>query len=129
MWIYQIPAYAPVPDLSAGDELPLTNLGPYDENGNPNPAGGIFIRVTNTNPSQLPRAGTPTTGPFIADDNHDASISDDGSVIAFVSTRDLVPPGNAFPDDNDEIFTYVRSSGLLGAGNNHSARPSLQSDL
>ena len=89
MWIYQIPAYDPVADLSAGDELPLTNLGPYNEDGTP--TDGAFIPVTNTDPSQLPRPGTPTTGPFVADDNHDASISDNGNVIAFVSTRDLVP--------------------------------------
>ena len=101
MWLYQIPAYAPVADLSAGDEIPVTNL-----------AGGTFIRVTNTDASQTPRGGTTFVGPFIADDNHDASISDDGNVIAFVSTRDLVPAvGNAFPtDDNDEIFTYIRNT-------------------
>jgi len=114
MWIYQIPVYAPVADLSAGEEQPLTDLSPYDENGNP--TDGMFIRVTNTDPSQLPRPGTPTTGPFVADDNHDASISDDGNVIAFVSTRDLVPAiGNPYPtEDNDEIFTFVRSQNLLG---------------
>lgn len=114
MWLYQIPNYAAVDDLSAGDELPLTNLAPYDENGNP--TTGTFIRVTNTDPSQLPRAGTGTTGPFIADDNHDASISDDGGVIAFVSTRDLVPAiGNPYPtEDNDEIFTFVRATATLG---------------
>ncbi|MGH7784826.1 MAG: hypothetical protein ACREO5_13415, partial [Candidatus Binatia bacterium] len=104
VWLYQIPAYAPVADLSAGDELPLTNL-----------SGGNFIAVTNTDPSQLPIAGTLTTGPFIADDNHDASISDDGGVLAFVSTRDLVSGGNSGPpanprQDNDEIFTYSRSA-------------------
>ena len=101
MWLYEIPAYAEVADLSAGDELPVTNL-----------AGGTFVRVTNTDPSQLPRAGTLDTGPFIADDNHDASINDDGSVTAFVSTRDLVTcVGNSFPtDDNDEIFTYIQGA-------------------
>ena len=105
IWLYQIPAYADVPNLAAGDEVAFTQL-----------AGGNFIRVTNTDPSQLPRPGTGTTGAFVADDNHDVSINDDGSVIAFVSTRDLVPAvGNAFPaEDNDEIFTYVRSSGTLG---------------
>lgn len=105
MWLYQIPINAAVADLSAGDEIPLTNL-----------AGGTFIRVTNTDASQLPRAATTTTGAFVADDNHDASISDNGSAIAFVSTRDLVPAvGNAYPlEDNDEIFTYVRTSALLG---------------
>src|SRR6185369_16285019 len=55
------------------------------------------------------------SGAFIAEDNHDPTISDDGGVIAFVSTRDLVPSvGNAFPnDDNDEIYTYVRASNTL----------------
>ena len=108
MWIYQIPAYAPVANLSDGDEIPLTDL-----------TGGAFIQVTNTKPSQLPRGGTTTTGPFIADDNHDASINDDGNVLAFVSTRDLVstvgnpgPPANP-RQDNDEIFTYIRGTAAL----------------
>ncbi|MEJ7624627.1 MAG: hypothetical protein WKF34_11605 [Pyrinomonadaceae bacterium] len=105
MWLYQIPNVTAVASLSAGDELPVTNL-----------AGGTFIRVTNTDPSQLPLPGSNTTGPFVADDNHDASISDDGGVVAFVSTRDLVPAvGNVFPaDDNDEIFTFVRATSTLG---------------
>jgi hypothetical protein len=104
MWLYQVPSFGPAPPLSSGDEVPFTELG-----------GGTFIRVTNTDPSQLPRGATATTGAFVAEDNHDASISDDGSVIAFVSTRDLVPlVGNAFPsEDNDEIFTFVRPSGTL----------------
>ncbi|HBR56086.1 MAG TPA: hypothetical protein DEA22_01225, partial [Blastocatellia bacterium] len=61
MWLYQIPGFAPA-DLTAGEELPLTNL-----------AGGLFIRVTNTPASRLPIPSTDTTGAFIADDNHDAS--------------------------------------------------------
>jgi hypothetical protein len=102
MWMYQIPAYAPVPDLSTGAEIPYVDL-----------STGTFIAVTNTDPSQLPRAGTAVSGAYIADDNHDASISDDGRVIAFASTRDLVPSvGNPYPaEDNDEIFTFVRSGG------------------
>jgi hypothetical protein len=104
MWLYEIPVYVPVTDLSAGDEVPRVEL-----------TGGTFMRVTNTLPSQLPRPATSTTGAFVADDNHDVSISDDGSVIAFGSTRDLVPAvGNAYPAaDNDEIFTYVRTTGTL----------------
>ncbi len=104
VWMYQIPAYAPVANLSLGDEIPFVEL-----------AGGTFIRATNTIPSQLPLPATSTSGAYIADDNHDASISDDGSVIAFGSTRDLVPAvGNAFPaEDNEEIFTFVRTSGTL----------------
>ena len=105
MWLYQIPAYSNV-DLSAGDEIPFTNL-----------SGGTFVRVTNTVPSALPQAGTTLSPPFFADDNHDASVNDDGNVIAFVSTRNLVPSvGNdpATAEDNDEIFTYVRGSATLG---------------
>jgi hypothetical protein len=114
MWIYQIPAYTDVPDLANGDELPVTNLAPFNADGSP--TGGTFIRVTNTAPSQLPVPGSPTTNPGVAADNHDASISDDGHALAFVSTRDLVPsignpgPTTGDPDgqDNDEIFTAIR---------------------
>lgn len=104
MWLYEIPPYPPVANLSTGEEIPFTNL-----------AGGTFTRVTNTIPSQFPRPGSPLSQPYIADDNHDASINDDGNVLAFGSTRDLVPTvGNAFPaEDNDEIFTYVRSAAAL----------------
>ncbi len=114
IWMYRIPDVAPVADLSAGDEVAFTNLAPYSADGTANP-GATFVRVTNTDPSQLPRPGSAITTPFIADDNHDASINDDGSIIAFGSTRDLVPGvGNAFPaEDNDEIFTYVRASATL----------------
>ncbi len=99
MWLYEIPA-APAADLTSGAELPITDL-----------SGGTFIRVTNTAPSRLPFAGTATNPPVIADDNRDASINDNGNVIAFVSNRDLVTTvGNASPNANDEIFTYVRAS-------------------
>jgi uncharacterized protein (TIGR03437 family) len=103
IWLYQIPV-APSADLSSGAEIPITNL-----------SSGTFTRITNTLPSRLPVAGTTTTGPFIADDNHDASISDNGNMIAFASTRDLVPAvGNAFPnDDNNEIFSYNRTSNTI----------------
>src|SRR5262249_55282046 len=104
MWLYQVPSAPPVADLSQGDEQPLTDL-----------SGGTFTQLTNTDPSQLPRAGGASTAPVVADDNHDGSMSDDGNAIAFVSNRDLVPAvGNPFPtDDNDEIFTYIRSTGIL----------------
>jgi hypothetical protein len=118
IWFYQIPTYPAVADLSAGVEQPLTYLGPVDANGIAVP-GAAFFQVTNTVPSQLPRTATSTTGAFIADDNHDASISDNGQAIAFVSSRDLVPGGNTFPDiDNDEIFTFTwagsPASGMFG---------------
>lgn len=102
MWVYQIPTYTPA-DLTTGEEIPYTALDT-----------GSFTRITNTPASQLPVPGTKTTGAFVADDNHDASINDDGNVIAFVSTRDLVTGGNPFPEaDNDEIFSYIRSTATI----------------
>jgi uncharacterized protein (TIGR03437 family) len=105
LWLYEVPPIAPV-NLSAGDEIAVTNLG-----------GGAFTRVTNSLPSRLPFPGSATNLPIIADDNRNASISDDGSYIAFVSNRDLVPNtttgGNASPNANDEIFTYARSLNRL----------------
>jgi hypothetical protein len=100
MWMYEIPAYAPA-DLTTGEEIPFVDLGL-----------GAFTQVTNTSASRLPHGATNNAGPFIADDNHDASTDDDGSIIAFVSTRDLVAGQNPFPNsDNDEIFTFVRTGG------------------
>lgn len=99
MWLYEIPV-APAADLTSGVEIPITDLG-----------AGNFTRVTNTAPSRLPSPGSPITVPVIGDDNRDASINDNGNVIAFVSNRDLVPAvGNAAPNVNDEIFTFVRGS-------------------
>lgn len=111
MWLYQIPAAPPVADLSAGDEIPLTDL-----------SVGTFTRVTNTLPSRLPVAGTTTVLPLIADDNRDSSIDDTGAAISFTSNRDLLPCpttptatcGNASPSfDNDEIFSFVRATSTL----------------
>ena len=103
MWLYAIPAAAAV-SLSAGDEIPVTDL-----------STGIFTRVTNSLPSRLPVAGSAISPAIIADDNRDASISDNGNVIAFVSNRDLKPDaafGNASPNANDEIFTHVRGTAV-----------------
>lgn len=111
MWLYQIPAYAEA-DLTSGEELPVTNL-----------SGGNFIPVTNTPPSRLPIGASSTTGAFVADDNHDASLNDDGSVLAFGSSRNLVPCpnfGNAFPnDDNAEIFVFVRGAQTATCAEGH----------
>ncbi len=99
IWLYQVPMTSNV-DLSLGTELPLTSL-----------ETGSFTRVTNSFPSVLPSPGSGTTFAVIANDNRDVSISDDGNVISFTSNRDLVTGGNTFPDaDNDEIFTYSRTS-------------------
>src|ERR1043166_1742571 len=93
LWIYRVPAVSDV-DLTQGTDLPLTDL-----------AAGTFIQITNTPASRLPTAGSTTASPFFADDNREPAISDDGNLIAFISTRDLVPGvGNA--DGNPELFFY-----------------------
>lgn len=111
MWLYEIPALPAVADLSDGAEIPLTDL-----------TGGAFTRITNTIPSRLPVAGTASTQPIVADDNHDSSIDDTGSAISFTSNRDLLPCptaptatcGNAAPNfDNDEIYSYTRTGAVL----------------
>ena len=106
VWLYEIPAYGPA-DLHSGDEIPVTQL-----------SGGTFSPVTNSVPSRLPLEGGTGRQPFVADDNHDVDINDDGRAIVFVSTRDLVPPGNSEPAEdafNDEIFTFVQGGVATGA--------------
>ncbi|MDH3494251.1 MAG: hypothetical protein OEM82_11925 [Acidobacteriota bacterium] len=97
IWLYMVPAVAPA-NLSSGDELPVTDL-----------AAGTFIQVTNTPASIPPVSGGPTQTPIIASDNRIPSISDDGNMTAFVSNRNLVGTGNEVPEDNPEIFVYVRN--------------------
>ena len=122
VWLYEIPAYGDA-DLNSGEEIPVTNL-----------SGGTFSQVTNSVPSRLPLEGGAARQPFVADDNHDVSINDDGRAIAFVSTRDLVPPGNSEPASdafNDEIFTFVQGGVAAGAeaANFPGWSPSVQSAL
>ncbi len=103
VYLYNVPALTAV-NLSAGTELPLTNL-----------AGGAFTRVTNTPAARLPVAGSTTARAIVSEDNSDVQIDDNGETTAFVSTRDLVLNGNAYPDaDNAEIFVYKRSLATFG---------------
>lgn len=105
LWMYQIPPLAPA-DMTTGEEIPVTDL-----------SAGTFTRATNTIPSRLPSPGDddPPTIAVVAGDNTDASITDNGSHVAFVSNRDLEPGvGNSFPnDDNDEIYVFNRTAGTL----------------
>lgn len=97
IWVYQVPAVADV-DLTSGVEAPFVNL-----------AAGTFTRITDTAASRLPTPGSATVAPFVADDNREATISDNGNTVAFVSTRNLVPAtGN--PDGNPEIFFFNRTT-------------------
>lgn len=95
IFIYFIPA-VPAVTLSNG-----ADPGPVDL------TTGTFTQITNTTASRLPIPGTATSAPFVAFDNRDASMNDNSSVVAFVSTRDLVAGGNA--DANPEIFIYRRT--------------------
>jgi len=126
LWIYRVPAVPDV-DLTLGAEVPFVNL-----------ALGTFQQITNTPASRVPHAGSATLAPFFADDNRDASISDDGNVIAFISTRDLVP-GVGNTDGNPELFFYNVLTGTFtqatntkdatpGIGLVFQASPSLSSD-
>ena len=75
IWVYQLPAVTDV-DLSSGADLPLQDL-----------TSGAFTQITNTPASRVPSAGATGIPPFVADDNRSAAISDNGNIIAFVSTR------------------------------------------
>lgn len=101
IWLYRLPLVAPA-DLTTGAEIVPTALD-----------GGDFVRVTNTLPSRLPSPGTTSTPPFIADDNRDVAVNDDGSYFTFASSRDVVAGGNQGNDSNDEIYVYVRAFASL----------------
>ena len=99
LWIYQVPEVIDNVDLSTGIDLPLQDL-----------TVGTFTRLTNTPASRLPTAGGTGVLPFVADDNREATISDNGAIIAFTSTRNLVPSvGNT--DGNPELFFFNRNTG------------------
>ena len=105
IWIYRLPAVSDV-DLTLGTDLPLIDL-----------STGTFTPVTNTPASRVPRAGGPGLAPFFADVNREATISDDGNILAFISTRNLVTAvGNA--DGNPELFLYTIASGAFTQATN-----------
>ena len=100
IWMYEIPALmGPPADLSSGAEPVFQDLGM-----------GIFTRVTSTPARQLPQAGTTTITAVVSADNREVAINDDGSIIAFVSSRTF--PGATSADNNPEIFTHLRTAAL-----------------
>jgi hypothetical protein len=113
IWTYQF-TVADTLDLTSG-----ADVGPIDL------TTGTFKIITDTPASIAPIAGSATNDPQVADDNRDASISDDGKIIAFSSNRNLVPAvGNldagAIP--NPEIFLYsLVSSSFTQVTNTKSA--------
>lgn len=99
IFLYQLPETSPV-DLTTGAEPLFVNL-----------SSGAFTRVTDTPASRLPRPGSTTVTPFVADDNRFPSLSDDGLVVAFTSTRNLSANGNA--DTSPEVFLFNRLNGTF----------------
>ena len=94
LWIYELPAVADV-DLTTGAEV-FQDL-----------TLGTFRRITDTPASRASTPGGVGVMPFVADDNREAAIDDDGDIIAFISTRTFaVAPGNA--DGNPELFFATR---------------------
>ena len=108
VWIYQLPPVADA-SLSSNESAPLVDL-----------TTGTFTRVTSTPASRKPIAasgsGSNITPPFVADDNRDATINDNGTIIAFVSTRDIATDrtpgatGRNNEDANPEIFIFDRTT-------------------
>ena len=105
IWIYQVPAIADV-DLTSGANLPIR----------------AFVRwslYSNYQYSRIPASNAwRTSAPRqsfrlyrqVADDNRDATISDDGNRIAFISTRNLVPSvGNA---DSQSGTLFLQSADI-----------------
>jgi uncharacterized protein (TIGR03437 family) len=94
IFVYALPAFTEVADLSAGTEVPDVNL-----------AAGTMTRVTTTRATAAPRAasGTNITA-FFALDNYDPIINDNGSLIAFVSKARSGNIGAGNADGNKEIF-------------------------
>jgi hypothetical protein len=106
IWIYKLPPVADV-DLTLGTDIPEPLDFPVVESA--------FERITDTPASRVPTAGGTNVSPFFADDNREASISDDGTIIAFISTRHIIS-GITFnnPDFNPELFLFTRNSGGPG---------------
>lgn len=96
VFLFFIPATTTV-DLASGAEAPFVDL-----------AAGTFTQVTNTPASRLPQPGSTSISPFVADDNRDATVNDNASVVSFVSTRNLAGTNSDF---NPEVFVFIRASG------------------
>ncbi|MBV9960269.1 MAG: PD40 domain-containing protein, partial [Acidobacteria bacterium] len=102
IWVYELPPFDANVDLSSGAEIPFVDL-----------SAGTFTRITNTPADLLPTAGVtnPPASPTTSDDNRYPTINDDGSVISFVSTRNLTTvPVSSNADLNAEIYLGLRTA-------------------
>ena len=71
--------------------------------------GATFRQLTNTTASRAPTAGALGVFPFVADDNREAFISDNGDIIAFVSTRSFAGAGPGNADGNPELMMAAKT--------------------
>lgn len=93
IWIYQLPAVADA-NLTTGDDF-FQDL-----------TLGTFAQITNTTASRPIRTAVVPTDSL--DDNREAMISDNGDVIAFISTRSVV--GTSNNDFNPDLFLATRTA-------------------
>jgi uncharacterized protein (TIGR03437 family) len=109
IWTYKFT----VPEITQAALASGAEVGPVDL------LTGTYTRITNTPASAPPVAGSTTTTPRVSHDNREASISDDGTVIAFTSNRDIVAGGNVDADAvpasvaNPEVFLYRPATGTF----------------
>ena len=101
IFIYALPAFAEVADLSQGTEVAAVDL-----------AAGTMTRVTFTPASAAMRKGA--NGFSL--DNYEPMLSDDGALVAFISQAGSGIPGsdNSGDQKNKEVFIYRRAG--AGAG-------------
>ncbi|HEX8149236.1 MAG TPA: hypothetical protein VF591_18790 [Pyrinomonadaceae bacterium] len=101
IFIYALPAFTEVADLSQGAEVPEVNL-----------ANGTMRRVTATPATAPPRPASGSNIPaFFALDNYDPVVNDDGTLVTFVSKARSGSIGTGNADGNKEIF-LVRNPAL-----------------
>jgi uncharacterized protein (TIGR03437 family) len=94
IFVYALPAFPEVADLSLGTEVAPVDL-----------AAGTMTRVTTTPTTAVPRPATGTNvTAFFALDNYGPVVNDDGSLIAFVSKARSGNIGTGNADGNKEIF-------------------------
>ncbi|MCA1605517.1 MAG: hypothetical protein LC775_08630, partial [Acidobacteria bacterium] len=100
IWILEL---APAANLS---EAQISTGAEFSEDLS---TGSTFRQLTNTTASRPPTAGNTGLAPFVADDNREATISDNGDMIAFVSTRSFSGAGAGNADANPELMMAARS--------------------
>jgi hypothetical protein len=102
IWVYRLPEIQDDFDLSTGNEITVAPA--YIDL-----TVGTFIQITETTPSRPIRTGV--SPPDVVDDNRDATISDDGETLAFVSNSNQMGGGN--PDRNPELFLARSTDGYV----------------